>query len=140
MKVFIDTNVLVAALGTRGLCSDLMREVLENRQLVSSHGILTELRRILLKKFKLPSSETEAVIELLTAISQMAEPDATASLPIQDPDDIPHLSAAQIAQCKVFITGDKELWPLSPLGAMLVISPKDFWRMIRKQPGSNKNR
>ena len=52
MRVFLDTNVLAAGFATRGLCSDLIREVLENHEWVCSDAILTELQRILTKKFR----------------------------------------------------------------------------------------
>lgn len=43
MRIFLDTNVLVAALATRGLCADLLRVVLREHQLVLSAQVLTEL-------------------------------------------------------------------------------------------------
>jgi len=34
VKVFLDTNVLVSALATRGLCADLLRKVLTEHELL----------------------------------------------------------------------------------------------------------
>ena len=47
MKVFLDTNVLVAAFATRGLCADVMRVVLAEHQLITGEVVLSELRRAL---------------------------------------------------------------------------------------------
>ena len=47
MKVFVDTNVLVAAYATRGLCSDLLRLILAQHELVVSQQVLAELERAL---------------------------------------------------------------------------------------------
>lgn len=136
MKVFLDTNVLAAAFATRGLCSDLMREVLENHELVSSLEILAELKRILAKKFKVPTEQTEEILDLIHTSSQISAPAHGASYPIADPDDIPHLSVAEQAQCSVFVTGDKELWATNPIGDMSVCSPREFWTMISAEQDS----
>lgn len=130
MKVFLDTNVLAAAFATRGLCSDLMREVLENHELVCSLEILTELKRILIKKFKLPPRQTEEILDLIHSCSQFSEPSAGKSYKIADSDDIIHISAAENGACSVFVTGDKELWSISPVGHMLICSPREFWKKI----------
>jgi putative PIN family toxin of toxin-antitoxin system len=130
MKVFLDTNVLAAGFATRGLCSDIIRTVLESHELVSSLEILAELKRVLLKKFRVPAKKTEGILELVHSSSLISAPDRDATYPIADSDDIPHLSAAEQAGCNVFVTGDKELWTLSPLGKMRIISPRDFWDMI----------
>jgi len=130
MKVFLDTNVLAAAFATRGLCSDLMREVLENHELVSSLEVVAELKRILTKKFKVPQEQTEEILDLIHSSAHIASPSAASSYPIDDPDDVPHISAAENSACAVFVTGDKELWKVSPVGKMLICSPRDFWNMI----------
>ncbi len=44
MKVFFDTNVLIAAFATRGLCADLFAHVLLEHDLVVGEVVLTELR------------------------------------------------------------------------------------------------
>ena len=130
MKVFLDTNILAAAFATRGLCSDLMREVLENHEIVSSLEILAELKRILIKKFKIPIDQAEDAVDLIHSSSHISDPDINAIYPIRDKDDIPHLSAAENLQCDVFVTGDKELWQLNPIGSMQVLSPRDFWKLL----------
>lgn len=130
MKVFLDTNVLAAAFATRGLCSDLIREVLENHELVSSLEILAELKRVLNKKFKVPAEQTEEILDLIHSSAHIASPSADASYAIADSEDIPHISAAENSACAVFVTGDKELWKISPVGTMTICSPRDFWTMI----------
>lgn len=42
MRVALDTNVLVSAIGTRGLCADLMRLVLRDHELVVGEQVLLE--------------------------------------------------------------------------------------------------
>ena len=130
MKAFLDTNVLAAAFATRGLCSDLLREVLENHELVTSLDILAELKRILRTKFKIPAKQAEEALDIIHSSSLVSAPSQELEYDITDADDMPHLSAAEKAGCAVFVTGDKELWKISPAGNMLICSPRDFWKMI----------
>lgn len=136
MRVFLDTNVLAAGFATRGLCSDLIRETLENHELVTSLEILAELKRILRKKFKVPTEQVEEILDLVHSCGQISEPKAQASFKITDQDDVPHLSAAETAGCNFFVTGDKELWSVSPIGTMQVLSPRDFWKAMQAQPNT----
>ena len=47
MRVFLDTNVLVSAVATRGLCADVLREILVSHQLVISSPLIDELENVL---------------------------------------------------------------------------------------------
>jgi hypothetical protein len=53
VRVALDTNVLASAIGTRGLCADVLRAVLLEHELVIGESVLLELRRNLAKKFRL---------------------------------------------------------------------------------------
>ena len=46
MRVFLDTNVLASAAATRGLCADVLREVLTSHELLTSAQVLSELKRV----------------------------------------------------------------------------------------------
>ena len=47
MKVFLDTNVLVSGLATRGLCADVIRLVLAEHELIAGEVALKEVERVL---------------------------------------------------------------------------------------------
>ncbi len=66
MKVFVDTNVLVAAYATRGLCSDLLRLILAQHELVVSRQVLAELERALRDKIGLPEALIAEILATLT--------------------------------------------------------------------------
>ena len=44
MRVFLDTNVLAGAIGTRGLCADVLREIFASHDLLISEHVIGELR------------------------------------------------------------------------------------------------
>jgi predicted nucleic acid-binding protein len=47
LRGFLDTNVLVSAFATRGLCADVLRHVLTEHELLTGEVVLAELRRAL---------------------------------------------------------------------------------------------
>ena len=51
MRVFLDTNVLASAFGTRGLCADLLQVILGKHELATGEVVIEELRRVLIRKF-----------------------------------------------------------------------------------------
>lgn len=133
MKVFLDTNVLVSAAATRGLCADVLREVLISHKLVVSPPLFSELENILKKKLNLPY---ELISEFIEILQQDAHQSSQSDLPdveIQDKDDLTILSSAPNGETDVFITGDKELLELSRINDMDIISPKMFWERLKVQ-------
>jgi putative PIN family toxin of toxin-antitoxin system len=134
MKVFLDTNVLVSAAATRGLCADVVRAVLVSHQLVVSAPLLAELENALRKKIGLPNNLISEFIEVL---QQEAHFSAASDLPeinIQDKDDLVILSSALNGRAALFITGDQELLDLCKVGDMEIISPRIFWERLKTQP------
>jgi predicted nucleic acid-binding protein len=54
LRVFLDTNVLVSAFASRGICADLLRYVLVEHDLLVGEVVLVELERVLLGRIKVP--------------------------------------------------------------------------------------
>lgn len=76
MRVGLDTNVLASAIGTRGLCADVLRVELLEHELVIGESVLLELRRALAKKFRLTPEMIAEFEELCTRVQ--VGPPATA--------------------------------------------------------------
>ena len=112
MRVFLDTNILVSAAATRGLCADVLREGLASHELLTSAQVLGELRRVLRTKFGVDQDLIDEFISLMQQDTVLARPDQLPSVGIQDQDDLPILSAAISAGADVFVTGDKEILDL----------------------------
>ena len=66
MRVFLDTNVLVSAVATRGLCADVLREIFVSHQLVFSAPLLAELKNLLHTKIRIPQEIISDFIKLMT--------------------------------------------------------------------------
>jgi putative PIN family toxin of toxin-antitoxin system len=133
MRVFLDTNVLVSATATRGLCSDVLREVLTSHHLIVSDPLFTELKRTLIYKFNVPSDLIAELIEILKQDSQHSRPFDLSDIHIQDKNDLIILSSAINGNADIFITGDKELLDLHKVKNMEIVSPRVFWEKLKAQ-------
>jgi uncharacterized protein len=131
VKVFLDTNVLVSAIATRGLCADVMREVLSSHLLVISAPLLDELRRILTEKIVLPENVISDFIDLLQQDAIQSTTEENVNIDFQDSDGIPILSSALNGGTDFFVTGDKALLKLGKLSDMSILSPREFWENSR---------
>lgn len=134
MKVFLDTNVLVSAVATRGICADVLREILVSHQLVISPPLLAELKNILHTKIGVPEEIISDFIGLLTQDSFLSESAVMINIDIKDKDDIVILSTALNGNAELFITGDKEVLALVRIQSMQILSPRGFWEALKTQP------
>jgi putative PIN family toxin of toxin-antitoxin system len=134
MKVFLDTNVLVSAMATRGLCADVLREILTSHQLVVSIPLFNELKRVLREKLQIPNKLIDEAIEIIQQDAHFAIPSTLSDVKIRDKDDLMILSSALNGNADLLVTGDKELLDLFKIGKMEIISPRGFWEKMRTQP------
>ena len=131
MKVFLDTNVLVSATATRGLCADVLRAVLTSHQVVVSEPLFTELERVLLKKFGVPGNLVAELLETLKQDAHYSSPTSLPNIEIRDKDDVPILSSAVNGEADIFVTGDEELLKLGEVEKLEIISPRMFWERLK---------
>jgi predicted nucleic acid-binding protein len=68
VRVCLDTNVLIAAFATRGLCADVLRAVLTEHELVLGEVIVAEFRRVLKTKFKVPEDRISSAIAVFSTV------------------------------------------------------------------------
>ncbi len=134
MNVFLDTNVLVSAMATRGLCADVLREVLASHQLVVSAPLFDELKRVLREKLRIPNELIDDAIEILQQDVHFATPSILSGVKIRDKDDLMVLSSALNGNADLLVTGDKELLDLGKIEGMEIVSPRGFWERMRTQP------
>jgi putative PIN family toxin of toxin-antitoxin system len=134
MRVFLDTNVLVSAIATRGLCADVLREVLTSHRLVVSVALFNELKQVLRKKLQIPDELIDDAIEILQQDAHFATPSDLSDVKIRDKDDLMILTSALIGKTDLLVTGDKELLDLGKIKDMEIVSPRGFWERMRAQP------
>lgn len=135
MRIFLDTNVLVSAVATRGLCADVLREILTRHQLIISDPLVEELKGTLRKKLAVPEDLVSEFVEVLEKESYFASPSVLPDIDIKDKDDIPILSCALNGKADLFITGDRELLGLRRIKKMEIVSPRMFWEKLKARHG-----
>ena len=133
MRVFLDTNVLVAAFATRGLCADVMRVILAEHQLITGEVVLSELRKALGRRVKLPTATVEAILALIREQEVVPKPRKPSDLPIRDPDDRWILASALAGRADVLVTGDRDLLDIADKAPLPVLDPRAFWDLLSKR-------
>jgi uncharacterized protein len=134
MRVFLDTNVIVSAVATRGLCADVFREVLVRHRLLISEILIDEVKAVLRGKIGIPSEIVSDVIAMLREGSILSRPSRSADLPVRDPTDKALVSSALNGKADLFVTGDRELLDLAGVGDLDIVSPRIFWERLKVQP------
>ncbi|MDR1990898.1 MAG: putative toxin-antitoxin system toxin component, PIN family [Acidobacteriaceae bacterium] len=136
MKVCLDTNVLVAALATRGLCADVLRTVLAEHELVIGAVILAELRRILTTKFKVPSEQVNRIEAIFAPFPLLPKPAAPSTVKVRDASDRWILATALTGGAEVLVTGDEDLLAVAEDVPIHILTPRAFWELLRQSsPG-----
>ena len=132
MRVALDTNVLMSAIGTRGLSADVLRIVLRNHDLVVGEKVLAELRRNLVKKWRLPAEvvdEYDAFLRRQAAAIPDAVPITLAKV---EAADAQVLGDAVAGSADIFVTGDRALLALGPRAPLAIVSPRQFWEQVHR--------
>ena len=134
MRVFLDTNVLVAAFATRGLCADVFRLAAVKHHLLIGEPVLEEFGRILTSKLHMPRDARNEALGVLRRFLLAAAAAKPIPLGINDPADEWIVACALGAAAEVFVTGDKALLGLRKVKNMAIVSPRQFW--TQAQPAS----
>ena len=132
MRVFLDTNVLVSAFATRGVCADVLRVVLVEHTLVTGEVVLRELQRVLPKRIGLPPRAVEEIEEFLREHEVAAKPATRASFPKRDPDYQWVVASAIDSRVDVLVTGDRDLLEIAAGAPIKIVDPRGFWDLVRK--------
>ncbi|MBN1448518.1 MAG: putative toxin-antitoxin system toxin component, PIN family [Bacteroidetes bacterium] len=133
MKVFTDTNVLVSAFATRGLCADVLRVILTRHELILSEVVVQEFRDVLMKKFRVPAAIMDDVLRIFDGIQIQSSPTKPIAYHVRDPDDVRVLAAAIECDADCLITGDPDLLTLADqVSELRIVNPRGFWEWERE--------
>lgn len=131
MKIALDTNVLVSAIATRGLCEDILNLVVAQHQLVVSVTVLTELQRVLRQKMRVPGKIVRELDDLLHREAIIAPKAPALSIAIRDATDVPVLAEAVAAGAEVLVTGDRDLLEVTDELPIRILTPRGLWEHLR---------
>ena len=131
MKVALDTNVLVSAVATRGLCADIFNLVLAQHELVVGATVLSELQRVLHEKIRVPTKIVRELDALLRREATIAEKANALGIAIRDETDVPILEEAVAGGAEVLVTGDRDLLEITDKLPIQILTPRGFWEQLR---------
>ncbi|TAH35557.1 MAG: putative toxin-antitoxin system toxin component, PIN family [Planctomycetota bacterium] len=136
MRVYLDTNVLVSAFATRGLCADLLQVILSHHQLVVGETLLAELRRVLSRKLRMSHGLVDEVAAFLRSQSSVVAGAPPIALELRDPADRSVVAEAVAGAADVLVTGDGELLGAAAGAPLPIVSPRAFWELLKAGPRS----
>ena len=134
MKAVIDTNVLVAAFATHGLCHAVFELCLDQHEIMISQEILNELGDVLSKKIKLPQSLIKRTSDYLRRHARVYKITGQFREISRDKSDDHILALAEQVTADIIITGDADLIVLNNHVGIPIVQPRQFWEIIKKTP------
>lgn len=132
MKAVFDTNVLIAAFLTEGICAKLMiRARRRDFNLILCDGILQEFKRVLKKKFATSPHETSEALTILSeaALEILGWTDSITPI-CRDSDDDLILACAKDAAADYVVTGDEDLLVLKNYEGVSIVNPREFEKLF----------
>ena len=128
MRAVFDTNVLVAAFVTEGVCSKILIRGRKNQfHLIVCPVILQEFERVLIKKFSATRNEAQSALKIVSeAMHSIVLPSQSEQSVCRDPDDDAILACALEARADYLVTGDLDLLELKIFKGIRIVTPRDF--------------
>ncbi len=135
MRITIDTNILVSALGWNGAEASVVEMVLESKlELYLSTEILSEFFRVVkYPKFRFTDSEIDGFIGRLLSNSVIVNPSQSVKVIIDDPADNKILECALEGKSKFIISGDRHLLSLGEYEGIKILRAADFLKVLDKE-------
>ena len=128
MRALFDTNVLLAAFLTEGVCEKLLTRARKRHfDLITCPFILHEFDRILVRKFSATKQEKEAALALIAeAAKETVNPSETSAGACRDKDDDSVLACAVEAAAEYLVTGDKDLLHMKMFKGIRIVTHREF--------------
>jgi putative PIN family toxin of toxin-antitoxin system len=128
VRAVFDTNVLVAAFVSEGVCSKLLIRARKRQfQLFISQFILQEFEWVLSRKLAVPKGEIKEAVRLVSEAATVILLPPKLEAPIcRDSKDDNILACSLAAEAHYLVTGDADLLDLRSFRNIPIISPRDF--------------
>jgi len=132
MRVVLDTNVIVAAFATKGLCSDIFEICLLDHSIIISEYILLEVKEKLIEKIHLTQSSVNDIVSYLRNQAEVVMPEELHESVCRDKDDINIIGTALSGDARFIITGDEDLLSLKKYKNIEILTPREFWSRLSR--------
>jgi putative PIN family toxin of toxin-antitoxin system len=132
MRVVLDTNVIVAAFATKGLCLDIFEVCLLDHSIIISEYILLEVKEKLIDKIHLPQSSANDIVNYLRDQAEVVIPEELHESVCRDKDDMNIIGTALSGNARFIITGDNDLLSLEKYKNVEILTPREFWSKLSR--------
>lgn len=136
MRVVLDTNVIIAAFASRGLCAEIFGVCLLEHTVIMSEEIFSEVKENLIKKVLIPKGVVQNIMRYLEDIAETVLPEQVDASICRDKNDVGIIGAAISGNARFIITGDNDLLCIRKHKGIEIINPREFWSLLRR--GVNK--
>lgn len=130
MRVLFDTNVLLAAFITEGLCYKILWRAIQGQfELYLSPFIINEFKRILREKLSATNADVRSAVMLIKEISTIVHPEKNKIIVkgvCRDSDDDCILLSALSGDVDYIVSGDTDLLVIKYFKGVKIISPREF--------------
>lgn len=131
MRIFLDTNVIVSAVATRGLCADVLHVVVAEHDLLVGKTVLKELRRVLRQKLRLPTTTLNELDAFLRRHSTIVSKQAPLAVSLRDANDEAVLAEAIAGDADILVSGDRDLLQIADAAPIPILAPRGLWELLR---------
>jgi putative PIN family toxin of toxin-antitoxin system len=132
VRVVLDTNVIVAAFAARGLCAEVFEVCASSQSIILSEHIITETRKALLGKIKLPGQIADELLFYLRDTCEFVEPGHIDKSICRDPDDLAIIGTAVKGRAEFIVTGDAHLLQIKDFRGIKIVTPREFWDLAQR--------
>ncbi len=131
MRVVLDSNVVLAAFATHGLCEAVVLAVIDRHHLVLSEAIAGEVQRHLEGKFKVPSDQARRTVAFLRENAESVVPAKVPAAACRDATDCAILGTAVAGKADCIVSGDDDLLVLEAYDHIPIVAPRAFYEKLR---------
>ena len=130
VRVLLDTNILISAVGFGGKPRQILLLVLEKKiKAVTSPILLAEFHEIINKKFTKLTPHLQLIETKIKKTFHIVHPKVSLNI-VRDKDDNRVLEAAIQGNCHFIITGDKDLLDLNIYQEIKIVNSEEFLRAL----------
>ena len=133
MKIFFDTNVIIAAFASHGTCSDLFEHCLSEYTICISQQVLDELYKVLANKLRFPKALVAKIVTFTRQNTTIISHEPLPETLCRDPDDDNILAAAISGNVDCLVSGGKDLLELKKVKGIRILKPSDFWKFEKEK-------
>lgn len=133
MRVVFDSNVLIAAFATEGLCHSLFELCVRTHQIIVSDTILQEVEIKLHQRIQVPMPVVRQILSYLKQHCLVDRPVPVPKDACRDPKDLTILGLAIGARAEFLVSGDGDLLTLKHYHETTICSPRQLYERLRSK-------